>query len=111
MKLNVILLPLAVTLFALMSIALMSLAASWVRNGQPSMLTDGLALSPDVLDLLRDLVLRDRLGDLVTDAEDDQDHHEHDREHDRPALAPPAAAAPRRGLLPVPSPGRKTRGP
>src|ERR1700746_3653049 len=36
------------TLLALMSIALMSLAASWVRNGQPSMLTDGLVLSPDV---------------------------------------------------------------
>src|ERR1700761_8446924 len=37
----------AVTLFALMTIVLMSWAATWVRNGQPSMLTDGLALSPD----------------------------------------------------------------
>ena len=47
MKLNATLLPLAVSLFPLMSMTLMSLAASWVRNGQPSMLTDGLALSPD----------------------------------------------------------------
>src|SRR6185312_884713 len=39
--------PVVVTLFALMSIALMLCAATWVRNGQPSMLTEGLVLSPD----------------------------------------------------------------
>ena len=37
----------AVTSFALMSTAFRSCAAIWVRNGQPSMVTDGLALSPD----------------------------------------------------------------
>ncbi len=46
-KLNATLLPLAVSLFPLMSMVLTSCAATWVRNGQPSMLTDGLALSPD----------------------------------------------------------------
>ena len=41
-----------------MSTAFRSCAAIWVRNGQPSMVTDGLALSPDAVDLLRDPVLR-----------------------------------------------------
>ena len=100
-KLNATLLPLAVSLFALMSMILMSLAASWVRNGQPSMLTDGLALSPDDWIFWAIVVLRDRLGDLVTDAEDGQDQHDQDGEHDRPALAPPAARRRCRGLLPV----------
>src|SRR5262249_49768649 len=46
-KLNVSLPVFAVTLFALMSIVLTSCESTWVRNGQPSMLTDGLAFSPD----------------------------------------------------------------
>src|SRR5487761_1337332 len=57
------------TLLALRSIARTSCSATWVRNGNPSMVTEGLADSPG----------------------DDEEHHEH---HERDEQAGPAPAPP-----------------
>ena len=87
-------------LLAEMSTLLKSLAASWVRNGKPSMLTDGLTGTPCDWNWLANSFSVTALRHPVDDDQEDHDHHDDEGDHDRaPRAAPPLAAARPRSRL------------